>query len=93
MVIAHMAALSFWFIREFREAYSRCHLFREWFGRRFRRAGVGGQEADRLRLARPRAPESGPVSGRKLLCFKHLRTFKGLDPVRRSRFLYPEMPG
>ena len=32
-----------------------------------------------MSLVRPRAAASGPVSGRKLLCFKHLRYFKGSD--------------
>ena len=81
------------FIREFREAYSCSPLIRERLGRRFRRAGVVGHEAGRLKVIRPGAAEGGPVSGRKLLCFKHLRSLRALDPRRRSRFLYPEIRG
>ncbi len=81
------------FIREFREAYSRSPLIRERLARRFRRAGFGGLEAGRLRLVRPRAAEGGAVSGRKLLCFMHLRSFRALDPRRRNRFIYPGIRG
>ena len=81
------------FIREFREAYSRSPPIRERLGRRFRRAGVGGLEAGRLRVVPTRAAVGGAVSGRKLACFKHLRCFRPLDPRRRSRFLYPGIRG
>jgi len=78
-----------WFIRDFREAYSRSLMTRDQPGRRFLRAGAGGLEAGRLWLIALRATEGGAVRGRKLPCFKHLRSFRALNPPRRSRFLYP----
>ena len=81
------------FIRDFREAYSRNPLIRERLGRRFHQTGVGGEEAGRLKLLHPRAVAGGAVSGHKLLCLKHLRSFRALDPPRRSRFLYPGIRG